>query len=106
MRKSLVVGILGETKKGERRAPLTPSDVHWLRNRKIEVEVESSQDRIFKDREYMAYGAKVVSRFKKASLLVGIKEPDISKLYKDRVYMIFSHTIKGMWEYSHAYKAG
>lgn len=95
MRKSLVVGILRETKEGERRVPLTPADVHWLKKRRIKVEVQSSQIRIFKDGQYRASGAKILDRFKKASLLVGIKEPDTGQLHRNKIYMVFSHTIKG-----------
>lgn len=95
MRKSLVVGVLKETRPREFRAPLTPADVLWLKKHKIAVEVESSPQRIFKDREYKRYGAKIVDRFKKASLLLGIKEPESSSLYRNKIYMVFSHTIKG-----------
>jgi len=95
MRSPLVVGILREAKPGEARAPLTPHDAAWLRKRKIEIEVESNPARIFKDAEYQKAGARVVDRFRKASLLVGIKEPEVSSVYPDRIYSIFSHTIKG-----------
>ena len=95
MRKSLCVGILRETKEKEGRTPLTPSDVKWLVKKGISVEVESTPERVFKDLEYKKSGAKTVKRFHKASLLVGIKEPEIEGLYSNKIYMIFSHTIKG-----------
>ncbi|NQU19254.1 hypothetical protein HQ550_03775 [bacterium] len=95
MKKSLVVGILRETKEGERRAPLIPSDVEWLIKRGISVEVESNPKRVFSDSEYKKNGAKVLNRFQKASLLLGIKEPTLTNLYPHKVYMIFSHTTKG-----------
>jgi len=92
----LVVGILRETKnKWERRTPLIPPDVKWLIKRGIRVEVESSPIRIFGDSLYKEAGAKVAERFKEASLLVGIKEPLKKNLYRDAVYMVFSHTSKG-----------
>ena len=95
MRKPLVVGILKETKSiWERRVPLTPADVKWLIKRGIKVEVESSPFRIFKDREYKRQGAKIVNRTKQASLIVGIKEPDIKSLQPRKVYLVFSHTAK------------
>ena len=84
-----------ETRERERRAPLTPSDVNWLVKRGINVEVESSTKRIFKDRKYIKSGAKVLDRFHNASLLVGIKEPGIDVLYDNKIYMVFSHTSKG-----------
>lgn len=95
MRPNLVVGILKETKDWEKRSPLSPGDVNWLIQKGIRVEVESSQDRIFPDKLFQKNGAVIVDRFKKASLLIGIKEPQITDLYKDKIYMVFSHTIKG-----------
>ncbi len=96
MRKSLVVGILPESKnEWERRAPLRPKDVAWLVKKNISVEVASSPLRIYKDSQYARSGAKIVSGFKKALLLIGIKEPPIDTLIPDSVYMVFSHTTKG-----------
>jgi alpha-aminoadipic semialdehyde synthase len=98
MRKNLCVGILRETKGWESRAPLTPQDVHWLVKKGVKVEVESSPVRIFKDKEYEKNGAKIVKKFRNASLLLGIKEPKIEDLYFNKIYMIFSHTIKGQFQ--------
>jgi len=96
MRKSLVVGILPESKnEWERRAPLRPKDIAWLVKKNISVEVASSPLRIYKDSQYARSGAKIVSGFKKAQLLIGIKEPPIDTLIPDSVYMVFSHTTKG-----------
>ncbi|MEA3305364.1 MAG: hypothetical protein U9R52_00960, partial [Candidatus Omnitrophota bacterium] len=95
MRKNLCVGILRETRAGERRAPLTPSDVNWLVRHGVDVEVESSAKRIFKEKKYIKNGAKVLDRFHNASLLLSIKEPGIDTLYDNKIYMVFSHTSKG-----------
>lgn len=95
MRESLCVGLLRETKANEKRAPLTPLDLNWLVKRGINVEVESSQTRIFKDGEYKKAGATVLDGFEKAELLIGIKEPKIEDLYYNKMYMFFSHTTKG-----------
>ena len=96
MRENLVVGILKErSKKGEKRAPLTPLDVRRLVKKGIKVEVESSKTRVFNDGEYKKAGAAVLDKFKKAALLLGIKKPKVDTIYKDKIYMIFSHTIKG-----------
>lgn len=96
MKKSLVVGILPESKnEWERRAPLSPKDVEWLVKKNISVEVVSSPLRIFNDAQYARYGAKIVTKFKKANLLIGIKEPPIDILIPDSVCMVFSHTTKG-----------
>ena len=99
MRKPFVVGILKEsTEKQERRAPLTPSDVLWLKELGIDTEVQSGSIRIFKDSEYKKCKAKIVDRFEKASILVGIKPPKTEELYTNKIYTIFSHTIKGQNE--------
>ncbi len=96
MRRNLVVGILPESKnEWERRAPLGPKDVAWLVKKNVSVEVASSPLRIYKDAQYARSGAKIVTKFKKANLLIGIKEPPIDILIPDSVYMIFSHTTKG-----------
>ncbi|MCK5140534.1 MAG: hypothetical protein KAQ85_11880, partial [Thermodesulfovibrionia bacterium] len=95
MRESLVVGILRETKEWEHRAPLVPSDVEWLLNRGISVEVERSLNRVFNDQEYRKNGARLVDRIQKANLLVGIKEPRVHDLHTNKIYMVFSHTAKG-----------
>ncbi len=96
MRKTLVVGILPESKNTwERRAPLRPRDVAWLVKKKITVEVASSSLRIYKDSQYRRSGAKIVPKFQKANLLVGIKEPPLDTLIPNSIYMVFSHTTKG-----------
>ena len=96
MRKSLVVGVLPESKNDwERRAPLRPKDVAWLVGKGISVEVASNPLRIYKGPQYRKAGARIVSKFQKARLLVGIKEPHPDTLVPNSVYMVFSHTTKG-----------
>jgi alpha-aminoadipic semialdehyde synthase len=95
MRKHLVLGILRETKEWEHRAPLVPSDVEWLVDRGVSVEVERSKTRVFSDREYKKNGAVLVDRVQDALLLIGIKEPRVHDLHAQRIYMVFSHTGKG-----------
>jgi len=95
MRKSLVVGILQETKGFEHRSPLVPSDVKWLKKRGVSVEVERSDKRIFKDSEYKANGAVIVKKVREAELLIGVKEPRVQDLLSKKIYLVFSHTAKG-----------
>ena len=95
MRRNLCVGILKEAKEEERRAPLTPQDVNWLIKRGINVEIESSRSRIFKDWEYRKAGSRVLTRFREARLLLGIKAPHPEDLYRNKIYLVFSHTMKG-----------
>ncbi|MGD2279161.1 MAG: hypothetical protein PVH45_03580 [Candidatus Omnitrophota bacterium] len=96
MRKNLVVGILKEEKnEWERRAPLTPADVKWLVKRGVDVEVESSPIRVFKDQVYRKAGAKIVKKLDKADIVLGIKGPREEKVKRDKLYMFFSHMTKG-----------
>ena len=97
MRDNLVVGILRESKGFEHRTPLVPSDVEWLINRGVSVEVESSANRIFGDHEYKKNGARIVDKVRDASLLIGIKEPRVHDLNAKKIYMVFSHTAKGQF---------
>jgi alpha-aminoadipic semialdehyde synthase len=95
MRRNLAVGLLRETKGFEHRAPLVPSDVWWLIKRGVSVEVERSNNRVFKDSEYKKNGAAIVDKVHEAGLLVGIKEPRVHDLLSHKIYMVFSHTAKG-----------
>lgn len=95
MRRSLCVGILKEAGGDEKRAPLSPSDVKWLAQKGIKVEVEANKARIFKNTEYKKAGAEVLNKFKKADMLLGIKAPRIQDLYRGKIYMVFSHATKG-----------
>ncbi len=94
MKEKFVVGILRETNPQEQRTPLTPTDSQWLIKRGIEVEVESDSKRVFSNREYKQSGARVLKRFRKAKLLLGIKQPKLCDLYSKKMYMLFSHTAK------------
>ena len=99
MRKNLVVGILRETRnRWESRTPLSPADVCWLVRKGIKVEVESSEIRVFKDGQYKKSGAKVVDMFKEATLILGVKQPEVSDIHKDKIYMVFPHATKGQPE--------
>lgn len=95
MKRNLAVGLLRETKGFEHRAPLVHSDVKWLIKRGVSVEVEQSNNRVFKDSEYKKNGAVIVDKVSEAVLLVGIKEPRVHDLHSHKIYMVFSHTAKG-----------
>ncbi len=99
MKKNLIVGILRETRNNwDRRTPLTPADVKWLVNKGIDVEVETSENRVFKDQQYKRAGAKVLPRLKDSSLLLGVKQPEVANIYQDNIYMVFPHAVKGQSE--------
>ena len=98
MRTNLGVGIVGETKGCESRVPLVPADVNWLVKRGIVVEAQHSSKRAFTDQQYKKSGAKIVNKCKKSALLLGVKEPRLEDLCADKIYMVFSHTIKGQFK--------
>ncbi len=92
----MIVGIRKEDKsKWERRTPLVPDDVKELVNKGIEFIVEPSPIRIFPDEEYERAGAKLSQDLSQADVILGVKEIPPEKLLPEKVYMFFSHTIKG-----------
>lgn len=91
-----------EHKRMERRTPLTPGDVRrlLLETSDLEVWVERSDgkgyqyERVFRDHEYEAAGAKLVDSLDGCPVILGIKEPQIEQLRPNTVYACFSHTFK------------
>jgi len=75
------IGIIRETKvPGDSRCPMSPHQAgRLLRERGVDIRVESSDVRIFKDEEFIS---------------VGVKEVKIDSLIPDKTYLFFSHTIK------------
>jgi len=74
---------------------MSPDQVELLRQAGIEVLVESSQHRIFDDDAYSRNGRGVVQGLEKADVILGIKEVPVARLLPGKVYVFFSHTIKG-----------
>jgi alpha-aminoadipic semialdehyde synthase len=91
------IGILRETKnEWERRVPLTPSDLKKLISElSMEAVVQPFDRRIFPDVDYLTAGAKVDDDLSECDLILGIKEVKREDLIADKVYLFFSHTIKG-----------
>lgn len=80
----------------EARTPLVPAAVERLvKDHGIEVFVQSSPHRAFKEAEYQAAGAKVVESLSDCPIILGIKEIPPDKIERDKTYVYFSHTIKG-----------
>ncbi|KAJ3784776.1 Saccharopine dehydrogenase-domain-containing protein [Lentinula aff. detonsa] len=116
----LIIGIRREDARRtwERRAPLTPDDVRRILELNhaptllpfpIQIHIQPSRKRIFKDREYMDAGAVVKEDLSEAHVVVGIKEVALGEVgvgdgvgvgvggnrKVERTYMMFSHTAKG-----------
>ncbi len=91
------IGIRRETKWAwERRAPLTPNDVRDLiQNHHLEVVVQPSPQRIFREEEYEKAGARIQESLSEVPVIFGIKEIQPQYLEPRKTYVIFSHTFKG-----------
>lgn len=91
------LGIVRETKnEWERRVPLTPQDLGKLITElNIDVKIQSSDLRIFSEKKYQSIGAKIDEDISDRDVIIGIKEIKTSDLMSGKVYLYFSHTIKG-----------
>ncbi len=91
------IGIRREDKsRWERRAPLTPTDVRWLRERHgIQAVIQPSEIRVFPDSAYREAGAAVDEDLSTCPVILAVKEIPVDLLQPDTTYMFFSHTIKG-----------
>ncbi|TEB18758.1 hypothetical protein FA13DRAFT_1803049 [Coprinellus micaceus] len=66
----------------ERRAPLTPEDVAELKRKRPEVDVlvAPCHRRVFRGEEYVKAGARLTTDFRKADIIMGIKEIPLPEL--------------------------
>ena len=80
----------------DRRVPLTPAQCAQIQasNDNVELVVETSDIRKFRDEEYNEVGVTVTNDLSQSEVLLGVKEVPISSLIDGKTYMFFSHTIK------------
>jgi len=93
-----IIGIRKEDKsKWERRTAITPMHVNQLLHEYPDLKfiVQPSNNRIFKDIEYVKAGAIISDDLSQCCVIFGIKEIPIEALMPNRTYVFFSHTIKG-----------
>ncbi len=91
------IGIIREGKvPADRRVAMTPEQCvqAMKKHRGIDLVVQSSPDRAFKDKEYEDHGIRVVHDIDDRELLIGVKEVPVDMLLQDKTYLFFSHTIK------------
>lgn len=91
------IGILRERKNPpDRRVVFSPQKLAELKQKypALEIKVESSDIRIFKDEEYKALGLDIVDNLNDCDLLIGVKEVPVDNLIAGKKYIFFSHTIK------------
>ncbi len=80
----------------ERRAPITPEDVRFLRQQYgLEAVVQPSENRVFRDDEYRAAGAVVQEDLSSCNVIFGIKEVPPAQILPGKTYVFFAHVIKG-----------
>jgi saccharopine dehydrogenase (NAD+, L-lysine forming) len=90
------IGLIKEGKTpSDTRVALTPRQCDFIqRNFPIQIIVEPSALRSFKDDEYRALGIRVHADLSDCDILLGIKEVPIAQLMPNKRYYFFSHTIK------------
>ena len=91
------IGVIRETKNPpDKRVPLSPEKCAKLKQNfpEIELVVQSSNIRAFKDEEYSELGVNIVQDVSDCDVLLGVKEVKKEELLPHKTYFFFSHTIK------------
>lgn len=91
------LGIIREGKMPpDMRVPLTPEQcVKVMENfPNVQVYVQKSPVRVFKDEEYAELGIPVVDSLEDCDIIMGVKEVNIEDLIPNKHFFFFSHTIK------------
>lgn len=92
------IGIIREDKvPQDTRVPLTPQQCLYLLEEypdELQLQVQTSDHRAFKDQEYIDLGIKVVEDVSDSDILLGVKEVPVENLISNKTYLFFSHTIK------------
>ncbi|MEM6318347.1 MAG: NAD(P)-dependent oxidoreductase [Bacteroidota bacterium] len=90
------IGIIREGKNPpDSRVPLVPKQcAELIKERGLDLVVQSSPIRCFKDEEYADLGVPVVEKVEDCDVLLGVKEVPIDQLILNKSYFFFSHTIK------------
>ncbi len=92
-----VIGIRREDKnKWERRVPLVPNDLAELeKNNDVDFIIQPSPIRVFTDDDFRAAGLTVDEDISSADIIIAVKEIPLSMLMGKKVFIYFSHTVKG-----------
>jgi len=83
----------------ERRSTLVPSDLQEI-HKKIQIKsfIEKSDKRYYPEQSFNAVGSESCRGMDQADIIFGVKEIPIEKILDKKVYLYFSHTIKGQQE--------
>ncbi len=80
----------------EKRVPLIPEHLkEIIKENNIEVIVQPFERRAFKDEEFADANTILSEDLSKSKIVFGVKEIPINLIENDKVYIFFSHTIKG-----------
>jgi alanine dehydrogenase len=91
------IGLVKETKNPpDKRVALPPAQVVDLMNRfpNVEVVVQPSELRCYKDSEYSEAGVNLQNDLSDCDLLIGVKEVKIDALVENKTYLFFAHVAK------------
>ena len=98
------IGIIKEEKVPvDHRVPITPAQAAQIQRDfpKVQIKVQSSSIRRYKDAEYSNLGTEIVTNVSDCDILMGVKEVPKEALIEGKRYFFFSHTIK-MQPYNNA----
>ncbi len=91
------IGIINEGKTPpDKRVPLSPTQCQQIMQNypQIDLVVQKSSIRKFKDEDYATLGVKLVDDVADCDVLLGVKEVPIEDLIPNKKYFFFSHTFK------------
>jgi alanine dehydrogenase len=91
------IGIIREGKvPPDHRVPLTPKQCKSIQAiySNVEIVVQPSAIRAYKDEEYAAEGMKLNEDLSSCDIIMGVKEVNISDLIPNKKFLFFSHTLK------------
>jgi saccharopine dehydrogenase (NAD+, L-lysine forming) len=94
---NLKIGLIKEGKiPPDNRVALTPAQAKAIQANYpgVQVVVQHSNDRCYKDAEYKRAGIEVVDDLSHCNILMGIKEVPVQQLMEGKTYLFFSHTKK------------
>lgn len=89
------IGIIKEGKTPpDSRVPLDPQQCRNLIDSGVDLIVQNSNVRCYKDQDYLDAGVPMSEDLSDRTILLGVKEVPIDLLLEDKTYFFFSHTIK------------
>ena len=86
-----------EFSKWERRVSLTPQNCKLLLGKmkgQLIIKIQPSSSRIYPDCRFEEVGCILDEDITDCDVIIGVKQIPTDKLYKDKTYIFFSHTIK------------